>query len=253
MSSTTTGLISAGGIFGGALLGLALQRIVPDHHLGKDSHEIVKLGAGLIATLTALILGLLISSAKISFDAMNASIVQGGAKIILLDRALASYGPAAAATRLQLKHAVAGGIEEVWPSHQRGMPGLAAFERRSDMEVVQQQLRELEPQNAAQRQLLAQAQQLATDLAQTRWLLIEQSQSQLPTPFLVVLLSWLVLLFVTFGLFAPRNATLITVLLAYALSVSAALFLVIDMNRPLEGIISLSNAPMRKALEIIGR
>jgi hypothetical protein len=121
------------------------------------------------------------------------------------------------------------------------------------MEVVQQQLRELEPQNAAQRQLLAQAQQLATDLAQTRWLLIEQSQSQLPTPFLVVLLSWLVLLFVTFGLFAPRNATLITVLLAYALSVSAALFLVIDMNRPLEGIISLSNAPMRKALEIIGR
>jgi hypothetical protein len=253
MSSTTIGLVSVGCIFGGTLAGLKLQRVLPVHHLSKESHEIVKLGAGMIATLTALVLGLLVSSAKNSFDAMNAGIVNGGANIILLDRVLAHYGPEAKATRLQLQRAVADGIEEIWPSHPTGVSGLAVFERVSEMEMVQDQLRELEPQSAAQRQLLAQAQLLAGNLSQTRWLLVEQSQNQVPVPLLVVLLCWIVLLFITFGLFAPRNATVITVLFVCACSVSAAIFLVVEMNRPLEGLIKLSDAPLLKALEILGR
>ena len=116
MSSLTVGLISAGSIFGGWVLGMGLQRFLPGHHLSKETHDVVKLSAGTIATLTALVLGLLVSSAKSSFDTMNTGVVQGAAKIILLDRTLARYGPESKPTREQLKRSIAAGVEAVWPS-----------------------------------------------------------------------------------------------------------------------------------------
>src|SRR5277367_5532811 len=253
MNSITIGLIGVCCIFGGALLGFALQRLLPNHHLSKESHEIIKLGAGLIATFTAVVMGLLLNSTKSSFDAMNSGIVQGGSKVILLDRVLAHYGPEAKACRAQLRSAVAAMMEEVWPSKPSHGSGLTAFEHLSGAEVVQDELRQLEPQNAVQRQLLAQAQQLAGDIAQTRWLLIEQAQNRIPTPFLVVLVCWLAMLFLTFGLFAPRNATVVTVLFICACAVSSGLFVIVDMTRPLDGLIKLSNAPLRKAMEYLGQ
>jgi hypothetical protein len=253
MSSTSISLIGAGCVFSGALLGLHLQRRLPNHHLSKDSHEIVKLGAGMIATLTALVLGLLVSSAKSSFDTMSAGIVQGGAKIILMDRALAHYGPETKDLREQSKRAITALIERIWPREKTGAAGLTAFERDNQLEQLQAGLRALTPQTEAQRQLLAQAQQAAHELAQTRWLLIESAQNQLPTALLVVLIFWLTILFVSFGLFAPRNATLLTVLFVCACAVSAAIFLVLEMNHPLDGTIKVSSAPLLKALEHLGR
>src|SRR5262245_32663838 len=107
MHATFIALGSAGCIFSGALLGLLLQRLLPNHHLSKETQDIVKLSAGTIATLTAMVLGLLVSSAKNSFDTMNNGIVQSAARIILLDRDLASYGPETKAAREQLKRHVA--------------------------------------------------------------------------------------------------------------------------------------------------
>ena len=92
LNSLTIGLISAACIFGGALLGLLLQGLLPQHHLRDNSKDTVKVVAGTIATLSALVLGLLVGSAKSSFDVTNTAIVQNGAKIILLDRVLAAYG-----------------------------------------------------------------------------------------------------------------------------------------------------------------
>ena len=114
-------------------------------------------------------------------------------------------------------------------------------------------LRELTPATDTQRQLLSQAQQITADLVQSRWLVIEQAQSVLPMPFLVVLLFWLTMLHISFGLFAPRNATVITVLLISALSVSGAIFIILEMNHPLQGMIKVSSAPLRKALEHMGK
>src|SRR5438132_14040302 len=110
-SSLTIGLISAGCIFGGALLGLWLQGLVPEQHLRDTSKDTVKVAAGMIATLSALVLGLLVGSAKSSFDATNTAVIQSGAKIILLDRVLAAYGPETKNAREQLRRAVADGIE----------------------------------------------------------------------------------------------------------------------------------------------
>jgi hypothetical protein len=249
MNAIAIAFVSMGCIFAGALLGLGLQRLLPSHHLSKETQDVVKLSAGMIATLTAMVLGLLVSSAKTSFDAMNNGLVQGGAKFILLDRALVRYGPETKATRAQLQRALAGGLETVWPMEKTGVSALTAFERANGMDLVQDKLRDLTPQNDAQRQALAQAQQIAGDLSQTRWLLIEQQQNQLPFPLLLVLVFWLTLLFVSFGLFAPPNATVLTVLFVGAGAVSVAIFLVIELNQPLEGFVKISNAPLRHALQ----
>src|SRR5262245_3921015 len=134
---------------------MLLQGMLPGHHLSKEMQDLVKVSAGTIATLTALVLGLLVSSAKSSFDSINTGIVQGSAKIILLDRALAHYGPEAKAAREQLEHAVAAGIEAIWPSEKTGLPALTAFERANGLELVQERLRDMTPQTDAQRQALA--------------------------------------------------------------------------------------------------
>ena len=184
---------------------------------------------------------------------MSAEITQGATKIILLDRVLANYGPETKAVREQLRRVVAAGIETIWPEVKTGVSALTGFERMNGMEAIQLQLRELKPATDAQRQLLLQAQQIANDLLQARWLVIEQAQNVLPMPFLVMLLFWLTMLHVSFGLFAPRNATVIIVLLLCALSVSGAIFLILEMSRPLEGMIKVSSAPMVKALDLLGR
>ena len=164
MSSLTIALISAGCIFSGVLLGLLLRGRLPDHHLSNDSKDTVKLGAGMIATLSALVLGLLVSSAKSTFDTVSSEITQGAAKIIQLDRALANYGPATQDAREQLRRATVAGIAAVWPEEKTALPGMTTFERANGMEQVQATLRELTPATDAQRQLLAQAQQTSGEL-----------------------------------------------------------------------------------------
>jgi membrane-bound ClpP family serine protease len=121
------------------------------------------------------------------------------------------------------------------------------------MEMLQIKLHELTPTNELQRQMFQQAQQTCTELRQTRSLVIEQAKNVLPTPFLVMLLLWLTALHMSFGLFAPRNAMVLVVLLICALSVSGAIFLILEMNHPLSGVIKVSNAPMLKVLEQLGQ
>jgi len=155
MNSTAIAFVSVGCIFAGALLGLGLQKLLPSHHLSKETQDVVRLSAGMIATLTALVLGLLVSSAKTSFDTVNNGLVQGSAKFILLDRALARYGPETQAIRDQLQRALAGGLETVWPMEKTGVSALTAFERANGMDLVQDKLHDLTPHNDAQRQTLA--------------------------------------------------------------------------------------------------
>jgi hypothetical protein len=252
-SPQTIFLLSVGCIFGGALLGLLLSSVLPERHLRDNSKDTVKVVAGTIATLAALVLGLLVGSAKNSFDALNTEITQSSTKVILLDRALAAYGPETKEAREQLRHGVITLIDTFWPEEKTEASGFAAFERTNKIETLQGKLRELTPATEAQRQLLSQAQQISSDLVQSRWLVIEQAQSVLPLPFLVVLLFWLSMLHLSFGLFAPRNATVITVLLISALSVSAAIFIILEMNHPLQGMVKVSSAPLRKAVEHLGQ
>jgi Protein of unknown function (DUF4239) len=252
-SSQTIFLISAACIFGGAVLGLLLSGLLPERHLRDTSRDTVKVVTGMIATLAALVLGLLVSSAKSSFDSVDTAVTQSGAKIILLDRALANYGPETKDAREQLRNTVVAGIEMFWPQKQNEGSGLAGFERANAMEILQAKIRGLTPATDIQRQTLSQAEQLSRDMLETRWLLIAQAQRTIPKTFLVVLLFWLTMLHISFGVLAPRNATVITVLFISALSVSAAIFIIMEMNNPLQGMFKVSSAPLRKALEHLGK
>ena len=250
--SLELGLISAGCIFGGVLLGLLLRGLLPDQHLQDESKDAIKLGAGMIATVSALVLGLLVASAKTAFDTTQEEVTQRAAKIIFLDRLLSDYGPETQPARQQLRRTLAGTIEILWPK-KNGTSGLSEYERLNGTQIMQMMLFKLTPTTDAQRRLYDTAQNILTDLRQSRWVLIQRSQRVIPIPFLVVLLFWLTMLHLSFGLFAPRNATVITVLFISALSVSAAIFIILDMAHPLQGVITVSGAPMQKALELLGQ
>ena len=236
------------------MLGMWLHKVLPEHHLDDASKDTVKLGAGLLATLAALVLGLLVSSAKSSFDAINTGIAQAGAKIIQVDHMLAEYGPETKDVREQLRTIVASSIDRIWPEEKGRTGGLRAMESLDDAgKLYKDKLRELTPINDFQKTRLAQAMQISDDVLQTRLLLMEGQQTNLPATFIVVLIFWLTGLFISFGLFAPSNGVVMTVLLICALSVSSAIFLILEMNRPLDGFIKASNAPLRKAVELIGK
>ena len=237
----------------GTHLGMGIRKLLPDHHLADDTKEIVKLGAGMIATLTALVLGLLISSAKDTLDIMNRELTQDGAKVILLDRNLANYGPEANEVRAHLRSHIAYTLKLLWHEDLPDKAALTTAEDSSALENIQTSLRNLSPRNDVQRQLQAQAQQLSFELALSRWLLVETTQRELPHAFMVVLLLWLLVLYTCYGLIAPKNGTVRVVLFISALSIAGAIFLIMEMNTPLGGIIKVSSAPMHKALSLLGR
>jgi hypothetical protein len=253
MNGTVIALISAGCIFGGTLLGLALRRMLPGHHLSDESKDAIKIGAGMISMMSALVLGLLVSSAKSNFDATNTAIIQGGAKVILMDRVLANYGPETKEVREALRRSVAAAIELLWPEEGSTEAGLGAFERATTMEKLLEKIRALKPQSEAQRALQGQVLQLGQEMMLSRWIQIEQAQTSLPMAFVVIVLFWLTMLYMTFGVLAPRNATVITVMLIGALALATAMFLIVEMNRPMAGAVKVSSGPMRKALEHLGR
>ncbi len=232
---------------------MKLQYMLPGHHLSKETQDLVKLCAGIVATLTALVLGLLVSSAKSSFDAINTGIVQASANIIFLDRTLARYGPETQPVRQQLRYTVAADIDAVWPDEKTGEPGLGAVERKNAMESVQDKLNNIEPDSEVHRSMFAQAQQIAGSLAQSRWLMIEETHNVLPHPLLIILVFWLTLLFISFGLFAPRNITAITVMFVGACAISVAIYVVLELNHPFDGLVRISSMPWRNALQHLGR
>ncbi len=253
MSAITVALIAFACIFGGALLGLRIRLFLPDHHLTDETRDVLKLGTGLIATLAALVLGLLVSSAKSSMDSINTELTQEGARLMLIDRVLANYGPETKEVREMLRNGVVTTLDRIWPKNATRKVNANAIVTSRNLEVVQDKLRGLSPRTDSQRQLKWQALQIAAQLAQSRWVIIEQTQESLPTVFLVVLLFWLTILFAGFGLLAPINATVLGVLFVCAISVSGAIFLILEMDTPLTGIIKVSSAPLVKALDNLGR
>ena len=253
MSALLTAFIIFAFMLSGIVLGSYLRVVLPDHHTQADSKDILMSSAGMMATLVALIIGLLVSSAKDSYDVTNSSITQGGAKIITLDYYLSRYGSEAKEVRELLPQAVSSGIERIWPNERRQGADLAKMEAATEMADIYNKIRELSPQNDSQKYLHSQALQLSADMMQSRWMLIEQSQTNLPRIFLVVLTFWLTVLFALFGLLAPRNLTAKSALFVCALSMSGAIFLILELNHPLEGSIKVSSAPLHKALSLIGK
>jgi len=247
MSSTIISLIVFACVFGGALLGIFLHAVLPQHHLSSESKDIVKLGMGLVGTMAALVLGLLVASAKGSYDTQSAELTQMSANIALLDRALALYGPETKEARALLRGAVARILDQMWSSASLSVPTAAGGE------ILYEKIQGLSPKNDTQRSLQGQALSMAVDLGKTRWLMYEQATTSVSMPLVVVLVCWLTAIFISFGLFAPFNGTVVASLFVSALSVSGAIFLILEMYTPYAGVIQLSSAPLRAALAHLGQ
>ena len=248
MSSTAIATLVLGCTFLGAVTGLLLHARLPDHHLDADSKDVIKLVMGLIATMAALVLGLLISSAHRSYDAQEAEVQQLGVHLFQLDRALERFGPEASEARNLLHRIVSAEIAYASTSDGAGAATDKPLRAQKDVAELFDRVVNLSPKTDAQRFMQTQALRLLAALSDTRLLLNEQARGSISWPFLVVLVFWLTVLFVGFGLFARTNPTIVAALLLGAISVAGAIFLILELNRPYGGVIQVSITPIRNAL-----
>ena len=251
MSPMAIGWIVFALVFGSALLAMFVHSLLPAEHLSSDSKDVVKLGIALIATMSALVLSLLVASAKSAFDTRSNQLTEASADMIMLDRALARYGPETQEARALLERSVVVTLERFWPTQGKG--SITLDPRTNPVEALYDKIEALTPQSDVQRSMQSQALTLAAAVGRTRLLLFEHLGASIPVPFLVVLVFWLCIIFASFGLFAPRNATVITVLCVCALSVAGAIFLILELDRSFEGLLQVSSAPLRAALAQLGR
>jgi hypothetical protein len=237
-------------IFAAALIGMTIRRALPPDHVGSDVKEVVRLATGLVVTMSALVLGMLVSTSKSSYDARKNEVMEMSVEIVNIDRLLAKYGPETGEIRAELRQLVEAGLDRVWPSershHSELRPG-------DHGEILFEHLSLLAPKNGEQTSAKAEATSMITSLRRTQWLMfLKLEQSAVPLPLLAVLVSWLATVFVSFGLFAPPNATVVVTLALGALAVSSAIFIILEMYTPFSGILRISPAPILEALIQLG-
>lgn len=251
MSAIAISFVVFACLFLGSLAGMALRRVLPEQHLVADSKEVIKVGTGLIGTMAALLLGLLVASAKSSFDTEKGELTQMAAKIVFIDRLLSRYGPETHDVRERLRSTVAAAIDQMWPPS--GSQPVQLDPSAASGEHLFETLHQLSPKNGEQAGIKAQALTAASEISQVRWLLFSQKDSSISTPMLVVVVFWLSMIFVSFGLFAYPNATVIVTMGLCALAVAGAIFLVLELDQPFGGMIQISSAPLRTTLEHLGK
>jgi hypothetical protein len=253
MNSFLVALVTFVCTFGCAWSCMVIRSKLPLSHQDRESQDVVRLGMGLVATMAAVLLGLVIASAKGSYDEQNAAVRRSAANILALDRLLAQYGPEASKARATLRQALAERIEMIWPSRGAAPSRPGGLEPALGGEATEAQILQLEPTSDSQRWLRTQSLSLDEEVLQARWRLLTTSQEAVPGVFLLIVISWLTVVFASFGLFAPRNGTVIIVFFISALCVAAAIFLILELERPFGGMIKVSSAPLRYALENLGK
>lgn len=251
MSALTTSLIVCVLLIGGALLGILLRRLLPDHQLDGHAKDVVRLGCGLMATISGLVLGLLVSSAKTTYDAQRDEVRQLTANVIMLDEVLERLGPKAQPARLALRAAVVGVIDRIW-SDGSTAERPRVFTTIPAGETAFLAIRSITPGTDDERFYQSEALQAVISILQARLLLFQQADSAVPPMLLGILVFWLIVLFASFSLFSPLNPTALTAVVVFALSASSAIFLILEMYQPFAGLMQLDSTPLRQVLAPIG-
>ncbi|HSS70331.1 MAG TPA: hypothetical protein VLQ46_06715 [Casimicrobiaceae bacterium] len=246
-------VISLALMFGAALAAVGLRSILPDHHLDNDAKDVVTRGIGFVVTLAALVLSLLIASGKGSHDEVGSRLRELATEFILVDRSMASYGAETAQIRDLLRRTMASATRTIWPDTTPPGPTLTGETPRDAVERVQGMIRELKPANESQRVLQSEALRDIAEIKRTGWMLIELSETRMPTMFLVIIILWLVIVFFGFGLFAPRNRTVDATLLFCAFCAASAVFLILELYAPVSGLLAISPRTFEVVLEQLGR
>ncbi len=251
MSSAVVSSIVFVSIFAAALIGMAARRLLPEDHVGSDPKEVVRLTTGLIATMAALVLGMLVSSGKSFYDARKNDVAEISTQIVTIDRTLARYGPETLETRGEFRQMVQAGLRRVWPDESSRAAELKPIRYG---EIVLDHMELLTPKNDAQAATKAQSISQILAFRQTQWLLfLKSEQNAVPLPLLMIVVSWLAVIFASFGLFTPPNSTVVVVLALGAIAVSSAVFVILEMYKPFSGVLRISPAPILDVLSELGR
>ena len=248
--SVTIALVIFVLVFDSELANMFVSGVLSKSQFSMESKEIIRISIALITTMVALVLSLLITSAKNTYDARRNHLAELSADIVVLDRDLARYGPETKDARALLQSLVAATIDRFRPT--TGAPPTGTINPSFSVEVFHNAVNALSPQSEAQRDLRNQALNTIRGVDRTRALLFANLGTSIPMPFLMILVFWLCIIFASFGLFAPRKATVTVVLGVSALSVSGAIFLILELDRPLGGLLQISATPLRAALAQLG-
>jgi hypothetical protein len=251
MNELSTALLVFACVLGAFGFGLLVNTRFRKRALSSDSKEAVKQMVGMLSTMTAVVLGLLVSSARDSFDAKSHGIAKMATDMIVLDRALTSYGAEAADIRTLLRQGTEQRVAALWTKDgvQRsnltslGIPQLA----------VETKLRELNPRNEMQRQLQLQALGISADLNRDFWVIQVEDGGTIQAPFLAVLVSWLIIIFASIGMLAPRSKSVFAAAVAASLALAGGVFLILELDTPYGGLIQVSDTPMHVALQHLGK
>ena len=236
-------------VLAGTFLGIFLRNRLPEKHLSAPTKDVVRLGTGLIGTIAALVLGLLIASASSTFQTQSSQIEQLTAEVVLLDRTLAQYGPETGSVRNLFRRVVSSMADRIWRENGSPSGKVAHFEASASALSLYDEILKLSPQTETQRSLQARAIDTLQDLGKMRLLLFAEAEgTAIPMPFLVILIFWLAIIFASFSLFADNNATTVVALCIFALSASAAVYLILELSQPFTGLMMISSEPLRNAL-----
>jgi hypothetical protein len=227
--------------------GAFLRLKLPEHHLTGDSKDVIKLAVALIATMSALVLALLFASTRTSFERTSGYVSRMTADVTELDRLLTEYGPEAKPLRAALRTEVAPLIGSIWQDDALAQANAAGAKGHGDS--VLYMLRELTPANKVQASIQARALQVSTDLNQTQLSLISQPSDSISNTFIIVLVIWLMFIFAVFSMSSPPNPTLFAVLFLCILSASAAIYLILELGLPFDGLMQVSPENLRSALK----
>jgi hypothetical protein len=252
MNSLAIAAVMLGCSFGAAVLGMLLHRRLPAGHV-EESQDVVKLVMGLVATMAALVLGLLVASANATHDRQATELTNLSADIILLDQTLALYGPGAQPVRDGLLREVRRTHDAIWSPTGVRPENLNSTYLQNAARLKRMQLAALTPNTDAQKQQKSDAIALSGSIGKSRLLMFESANNRIPWPFLAILVFWISALFLGFGLLARFNATVIVTLFLGAFSVAGAIFLILELSEPYRGILQVSDAPLRNAIAQLDR
>jgi Protein of unknown function (DUF4239) len=254
MSSVSMAMLAFVCALSGATLGMVLRSRLPEHHLSRESTDVVKLATGLVATLVALTLSLLISSANVTRVTVENEYQTGLAQTIQLDRYLVAYGPQAAAARAALRGAFAEIVSRRWQQEGFEAQGKPSTGDRDQLIQVERVILALQPASDEQKWFQSQALQISVAMAQIyRLLLSQEGAAETPWPVLFVVIACAAMIFASFGLFVAPNMTIVASFVIAALAVAAAMFLIVDLGDPFDGFLKVSSAPAHATLDALGR
>jgi hypothetical protein len=251
MNSIAVSSIVFASIFASGLVGMRVRRAIPAHRLGSSEKEVARLVTGLMTTMAAIVLGMLVSSAKGSYDARTNEVAEISSEVVNIDRMLSKYGTETTEIRSQFRLLVEAGVNRIWPPQ---APVQVELKPRGEGEILVDELRVLTPKSDAQAEVKGQILRMIVDLRQMQWLLfLKSQQSAIPIPLLLVVVTWLALIYFSFGLFTQPSSTIVVTLALGALAVSTAVFIILELYTPFRGVLRISSGPILEALSQMGR